>query len=146
MNDFLTRPLVEGDFHACQYLWRACEGVVPREWEDAAAFARLLARNPMGCWAVERHGQLLASVLCGHDGWRGYLYHLAVHPDWRRLGVGRGLVDKALGYLQVSNIGRAHVLVAAGGTQAVGFWQRMGGQLRGDVVLVSLDVAAEAAR
>lgn len=39
---------------------------------------RLIERNPAMCCAAEVAGRLVGTVLCGHDGWRGWLHHVAV--------------------------------------------------------------------
>ena len=77
------------DHAACLALWRQCAGVAVRMWEDASAMTRLIERNPGLSCAAEVVGRLVGTVLCGHDGWRGWLYHVAVAPARSCHGAGQ---------------------------------------------------------
>ena len=55
-----------------------------RLWEDAAALTRLIERNPAMSCAAEVSGRLVGTMLCGHDGLRGWLRHVAANPAWPR--------------------------------------------------------------
>lgn len=111
-----------------------------RAWEDEAALERLLDRNPNLCWAAHREGQLMATVLCGHDGWRGWLYHLAVAPQWRRRGIATALVERAQIELARAGIRRVHALVLVGNRDAAQFWRAAGWQSREDLNVVSAEI------
>lgn len=132
------RPMNSGDFAACVDLWKRCDGVVLRDWEDSQALDTLLARNPGGCWVVEQGRLLLGAILCGHDGWRGYVYHLAVDPDWHRAGLGTGMVHQALNYFSQQRIRRVHVLVNTENLHGHAFWRAVGATLREDVDVFTL--------
>lgn len=88
-------PLQPSDHAACVQLWATCDGVATRTWEDVAALHELLSRNPGLCWAAHYDGRLVATVLYGHDGWRGWLYHVSVAPALRRRGIATALVVRA---------------------------------------------------
>ncbi|OKH39261.1 hypothetical protein NIES2101_35510 [Calothrix sp. HK-06] len=57
------------------------------------------------------NGKIVGAVLCGHDGRRGYLYHLAVLPDYRRQGISTKLVQSCLSQLQQQIIGKWHLFI-----------------------------------
>lgn len=136
------RPLVASDHVACVRLWAACDGVAMRTWEDVAALERLLDRNPGLCWAAEQDCQLVGTVLCGHDGWRGWLYHVAVAPAWRRRGIATALVVRAQTYLARAGIRRVHAMVLAGNREAAQFWSAAGWRMREDLTVVSAELKA----
>jgi ribosomal protein S18 acetylase RimI-like enzyme len=73
-------------------------------WEDAASMTRLIERNPAMSCAAEVAGRLVGTVLCGHDGWRSWLYHVAVDPAWRRRGLATALVSRAQAELTKAGI------------------------------------------
>lgn len=135
------RPLADADHAECVRLWAACDGVAMRTWEDSAALERLLARNPGLCWAAHNDGQLVATVLCGHDGWRGWLYHVAVASAWRRRGIATALVMRAQTELARAGIRRVHALVLAGNRDAAQFWSAAGWRMREDLMVVSAEMA-----
>jgi ribosomal protein S18 acetylase RimI-like enzyme len=82
-------------------------------------------------------GIIVGAVLCGTDGRRGYLHHLAVHPKHRRQGIGRGLVERSLRALQQVGIDKCHLMVLANNQDARDFWHRIGWKARPDVDLMS---------
>ena len=118
-------------------LWSTTEGMGMGEEETEAMLACVLARNP-GLSAVWRDedGRLVGAVLAGHDGRRGFLYHLAVAPAWRGRGVGRALVEFAMAGLRGAGIAKASILVYANNEAALGFWRRLGWAGRGDIVIL----------
>ena len=66
------------DYDAVFALWRRSEGVGLNESDTRAAIASFLRRNPRHSFIAEKQGRIIGAVLCGHDGRRGYLHHLAV--------------------------------------------------------------------
>jgi ribosomal protein S18 acetylase RimI-like enzyme len=136
------RVLHADDHASCLALWTLCDGVAVRMWEDATALERLIDRNPSMSWAAEYMGRLVGTVLCGHDGWRGWLYHVAVDPAWRRRGIATALVSRAQAELAKANVRRVHALMLSGKRDAMQFWAAAGWRLREDLSLVSFDLGA----
>ena len=57
---------------------------------------RFLKRNPTTSVVAEKDGQIVGSILCGHDGRRGCLYHVCVDENYRRQGIGKAMVVRAM--------------------------------------------------
>ena len=87
-------------------------------------------------------GRIVAAILCGHDGRRGYLHHLAVAPKWRRLGIGRTLVGACLKGLRGERIPKANLFLFASNAAGRAFWRRLGWSVRPDLRLVQRRTAA----
>ncbi len=124
------------DFDEVTDLWRRTNGVGLRPDETRAWFQRYLARNPGTSWIVRRGPRLVGAVLCGHDGRRGYLYHLAVADDERRQGIGRSLVNAALASLAKETITRATIFVFADNEAGKSFWASQSWQERLDLRVI----------
>ena len=125
------------DYDEAASLWRATEGI---GWHDDVdsprGIAAYLARNP-GFSHVARHaGRIIGAVLCGHDGRRGYLHHLAVASAWRGNGVGRGLVAACLVKLASAGIPKCNIFLYADNYQGAAFWNRTGWNERTDLKLL----------
>lgn len=114
------------DIPAALALWAAAEGVEVAEGDSPEEIERYLARNPGLSTVAEAEGRLLAAVLCGHDGRRGYVYHLAVAPAARGRGVGRAVMRRSLEALKAEGIVRVLLLVAADNVGGSAFWAREG--------------------
>lgn len=126
-------PLTCDDLAAVIELWSRTEGVGLNESDSPAALGCFLARNP-GLSRVARDGdKLVAAVLCGHDGRRGFLYHLAVLPEYRRQGLGRDLVEQCLAALGELGIQKCNALVYRDNAEGRQFWQQIGFETRGDL-------------
>ena len=82
-------------------------------------------------------GRLIAAVLCGHDGRRGYVTHLAVDPEARGRGVGRELVERCLAALRRDRIEKCHLFVFADNADARSFWRGVGWTERGELAVFS---------
>lgn len=136
----VIRPMRSADVETCLALWQASDGVVLRDGSDQpAALLAFLERNPGLSWVAEASPrELVGALLCGHDGRRAYLYHLAVRKDWRRFGCGRGLVNAALAGLQQTGIRRCHAFVAVENEAGARFWEALGADRREDIALFTL--------
>jgi ribosomal protein S18 acetylase RimI-like enzyme len=84
--------------------------------------------------------QVVGTTLCGQDGRRGYLYHLAVDPKYRRQGLGKQLTQASLVGLKSLGIQKCHIMVYRNNESGKAFWQRLGWKLRSDIDLLSYDV------
>lgn len=131
------RPFSILDHDAVLTLWHASEGVGLSAADEREAIASYLERNP-GLSFVAWDGDLLVgAVLCGHDGRRGFIHHLAVRDSHRRLGIGRLLVEGCLNGLRGQGIGKCHLFVYRANTAAQAFWQEIGWTQRDDLHIMS---------
>jgi ribosomal protein S18 acetylase RimI-like enzyme len=73
--------------------------------------------------------------MCGHDGRRGFLYHLAVLPEYRRHGLGTQLVERCLAALAAQGILKCNGLVYVDNDDGQEFWRRGGWFHRSDLIL-----------
>jgi ribosomal protein S18 acetylase RimI-like enzyme len=130
-------PLTEADIAEALELWTASEGVGLRGADEPAALARYLARNPGLSLAARDGGRMVGAVLCGHDGRRGYLHHLAVAASHRRRGIARELVERCLDGLRREGIAKCHLFVYHHNAEGQAFWRTVGWQPRSDILLMS---------
>ncbi|MFF1282612.1 GNAT family N-acetyltransferase [Streptomyces sp. NPDC058299] len=94
MNDPRIRAAAPDDLDSVLAFWRtAAEGTSISD--DRAGVERLLGRDAGALLVAEQDGELVGTVIAGFDGWRCHLYRLAVHPRWRRQGIGSALLAAA---------------------------------------------------
>lgn len=118
--------MLASDLPAARALWAGTEGVELAEGDSLAELAAYLQRNP-GLSFVATHGNHLAgALLAGHDGRRGFLYHLAVDRNQRGAGIGTALVDHAIAALKSAGVVRVLILVACDNQAGRAFWARRG--------------------
>ena len=130
--------MIAHDYDAVLALWNSCEGV--RANETREEFARILERNPGLSTVIRCDGELAAAVLCCHDGRRGYLYHLGVAHKFRKLGLGRELVEQCLAQLAAEGIRRCTIFVIIDNEGGEAFWKRTGWRDRADLKVLARDL------
>ncbi|MGI9088639.1 MAG: GNAT family N-acetyltransferase [Chthoniobacterales bacterium] len=123
-NGVGTREFLLGDYERAVALWNAVEGVEICEGDSRAEIAQYLQRNPGLSRIAEVDGEIAGAALCGHDGRRGFIYHLAVANAFRGRGVGRVLLEDCLRGLRAAGIPRAIILVADDNSLGQEFWRR----------------------
>ena len=121
-----TRDFVIADYEAALAFWNEVEGVEICEGDSREELLEYLARNPGLSRVAEENGTLVGAVLCGHDGRRGWIYHLAVLPAYRGRGIGKLLLDDCVRGLERAGIKRALILVYRDNPLGQKFWLRNG--------------------
>ena len=121
-------------------LWEACDGIGLSSADSRASIQMYLDRNP-GFSLIAYDGQtVVGTILCGHDGRRGYVHHLAVLTDYRRQGIGRLLVDKSVKALEACGIKKCHLFIFHDNTSGIQFWESIGWTYRQDIGVVSKNI------
>ncbi|HET8567385.1 MAG TPA: GNAT family acetyltransferase [Candidatus Limnocylindria bacterium] len=121
----ILREFRDGDGDALRTFWLVC-GIDLRPGDDDASLARFAARDPALFLLAEEDARLIGSALAGWDGRRGWLYHVAVHPDHRRRGIARHMVGALEERLAERGCPKVNLIVWAKNTVAVEFWERLG--------------------
>ena len=121
------REFVIDDYDAAIALWIAEEQAIEVcEGDSREEIAEYFKRNPGLSRVAEADGKIVGAVLCGHDGRRGWIYHLAVSPAYRGRGVGKLLIDDCVRGLTRAGLKRAIILVAGDNPGGREFWLRNG--------------------
>ena len=131
------REMTMADYDAAMALWQRTEGMGLRPADAPEHIARYLARNPGLSFVAMDGDRLVGTVLCGHDGRRGYLQHLAVERAYRGQGIGKALVERVLNALRDVGIRKCHLFVIKENQAAIAFWRHIGWELRQDIVTMS---------
>jgi N-acetylglutamate synthase len=135
-----TREFRIDDYDAAIALWSRVEGLDVAEGDDRETIRRFLAQNA-GLSRVATDGsKMVGAVLCGHDGRRGYIYHLAVDPAYHGRGIGKHLIDECLGGLKRAGLERANILVSRHNPRGLDFWHTYGWEDLEDAAAMGIDV------
>lgn len=123
---FEIREMAIGDYGDAVALWNSVEGIGLDDADSYEKVESYLVRNPGLSFVAHLDGRMVGAVLCGHDGRRGYLHHLAVSNSCRGQGLGRLLVDRVFAALRECGIEKANIFVYADNEQGLGFWKATG--------------------
>ena len=140
------KPMTLADYHEVLHLWQNSEGVGLSESDTRAQIGSFLRRN-RGLSFIARDGaELVGAILCGHDGRRGCLYHLAIAPSHRRNGLGTKLVTRCLAELKKAGILKCNIFVYANNAKGERFWKRNGWKKRSDLRMAQRNVGSPSAK
>ncbi len=121
--DFRELGGTDGD--RVRTFWLAC-GIRIRPGDDDASLAAFSERNPGLAIIAEDRARIVGTALAGWDGRRAWLYHVAVHPDERRRGIGRTLVRMLEQRLTGLGCPKINLMVWQGEERAMAFWSAVG--------------------
>ena len=126
MAPFEIRPYEESDEPEVVALWnRVFPDDPPRNAPERVIRQKLEVQRELFLVGLE-DGRLVATVLGGYDGHRGWIYHLAVDPDHQRRGYGRRLLEAAEARLRALGCPKINLQVRADNESVVAFYRRAG--------------------
>lgn len=121
----LIRPFARRDENAAIALWRACD--LTRPWNDPRKdIARKLTVQPELFLVGEEGGTLVATLMAGYEGHRGWVNYLAVSPPHRRRGYARVLMQEAETRLLALGCPKLNVQVRSANAEALDFYRALG--------------------
>jgi N-acetylglutamate synthase len=124
------------DFDQVISLWQETEGVGLNESDSRECIAQFLTRNRGMSFVVRDGHEIIGAVLCGHDGRRGYLHHLAVAKPHRNRGIGKKLVEACLAQLERAGILKCNIFLYANNEAGEAFWKHNDWSARTDLVIM----------
>jgi putative acetyltransferase len=140
-----VRAMSLHDYPEVRALWEQSPGVGLNESDTREAVATFLARNPAMSLVAVADGTIVGAVLCGHDGRRGYLHHLAVAASHRGRGIARELLAGCVRSLVRLGIQKCNVFLFSENEAGAAFWQRNGWTPRVDLQVFQKSISSPAA-
>jgi ribosomal protein S18 acetylase RimI-like enzyme len=117
--------IADADVEAVIALWQRCGSTRP--WNDPKADIALARRGSDSSVLVGRDGDsIVASVMVGHDGHRGWVYYVTVDPDRRHQGFGRAIMDAAEAWLRGRGILKLQLMVRKDNARVHAFYRSIG--------------------
>jgi GNAT superfamily N-acetyltransferase len=133
------RPIEDRDIELVVALWSDC-GLV-RPWNDARRDIDFARGKPSSDILVGvEGGDIVSSVLVGHDGHRGWYYYLSVAPAHRGKGLGRATVEAGESWLKERGIWSVNLMIRSENVQVREFYAALGYDMRDVVVMGKRDL------
>lgn len=141
MEGPVIRPMTPADYPEVYALWLRIPGMGLLTLDDSeAGITRYLERNPGLSFVALHNGALVGTILSGHDGRRGVIYHTCVAPEHRGGGLGKQLEQKALEALKAEGINKVMLMVFKNNQTGNDFWLRQGWLQRQDIHFYSMPI------
>jgi ribosomal protein S18 acetylase RimI-like enzyme len=124
-QDLAIAPIADADVASVADLWRRCG--LTRPWNDPSGDIAFARRGPNSAVLVGRlDGAIVATVMVGHDGHRGWFYYLAVDPALQGKGFGRAMTQAAEAWLTARGVAKAQLMVRADNDRVRAFYEALG--------------------
>lgn len=120
-----VRTYTRADEQAVIEMWRVADVLAPQN-DPLRDIARKLVVAPELFLVAEHDGQLVATVMGGYEGHRGWINYLAVHPDFRRQGIGLLMMNEVEQRLYKLGCPKVNLQVRKGNDLAIEFYRRIG--------------------
>ena len=133
-SELRFRIMTIADYEKVYDLWMSCKNMGFNNLDDSReGIEKFLLRNPNTSYVAEEADRIVGIALCGHDGRRGYIYHMSVAEDHRRQGIAGELLERCLAALKEEGINKAALLVFNRNEAGNAFWESRGFTVREDV-------------
>lgn len=139
-----------GEFEICTFtmdyyerVYRMWRTVFPDNTDSSYSKENImsfLSRNPGTSFVALHEGSVLGAVLAGHDGRRGYIYHLGVYEEFRGKKIGKSLLKKTEAAFSELGLPKAQLSVFTHNTPAKMFYESLGYNLRSDLDVFTVNL------
>ena len=130
----IIREMKLEDYGNVFALWKTIKGFGIRSVDDSReGIERFLKWNPGLSVVAEEEGKIVGAILCGSDGRRGCLYHVCVHKDYRRQGIGKTMVIWCMEKLKELQINKVSLIAFTQNDVGNAFWKEIGWTKREDL-------------
>ena len=124
-KQMLVRPYRTDDEESLVSLWQVCELTVP--WNNPHKdIARKLQVQPELFLVGILDSRLIATVMGGYDGHRGWINYLAVHPDFQGNGYGQEIMNSVETALREIGCPKINLQIRMGNDKIAYFYQKLG--------------------
>lgn len=138
------RVMEEADYKKVKELWMSIKGFSIRSIDDSEeGVKKFIRRNPTTSVVAYCGEELVGSILCGHDGRRGCLYHVCVREEYRKHGIGKKMVTFCMEALKKEEINKVSLIAFKQNMLGNGFWKTMGWTMREDLNYYDLTLNEE---
>jgi ribosomal protein S18 acetylase RimI-like enzyme len=124
------RPFVMEDTDGVLEVWNLAGLVGPDRNPPRSDIQKKVSHDPESFFVGLLEGRIVATVMVGYDGHRGWIYLLAVRPDLQRRGIGRTMMEHAEQWLRQLGCPIAKIQVERARADAVEFYKKVGYEVR----------------
>lgn len=122
----IIRPFEIKDHDAVEQLWKEVfPDDPPHNAPQKVICDKMAVQRELFFVAVDQ-GSIMGTIMSGYDGHRGWLYAVAVKPEYRRRGVGRQLTDHAVSALSKIGCPKVNLQVRSTNKKVIAFYKAIG--------------------
>jgi ribosomal protein S18 acetylase RimI-like enzyme len=114
------------DYDAVMALWMKTEGLKLDESDEFENMGYYLERNPGLSFVAVLDNKIIGTIKCGHDGRRGYIYHLVINTQHKGNGISKRLYQKSIEELKRQRINKCNLYVLSSNKSGLEYWEHNG--------------------
>ncbi len=137
------RTIKESDYEDLLELWKRAGLHLKTISDSFDGFSIMIRRNPETCLVGLLDNKIIASVLGGFDGRRGYIWHLAVDPQFQKKGYGKQMMEAVENKFKEMGVVKIHLTVERTNASVVSFYKHLNWYIRDDLIMMSKDLIDE---
>ncbi|MGI6413659.1 MAG: GNAT family N-acetyltransferase [Syntrophomonadaceae bacterium] len=137
MDNYKVQKAQLEDIHSMLELWGSTSGIQIGLGDDEGSLQRFLALTSTICLVIKEENLLVATIMGTYDGRRGFIYHLAVRPEYQKKGLGKKLLESMINEFKKQNVRKINLFVKNDNRWAMEFYQRQGWEKRQDIQVYS---------
>jgi ribosomal protein S18 acetylase RimI-like enzyme len=141
--EFIIQPMTIDRYEEVSRIWAESDGISLSDTDARENIQSFLKRNEGLSFIALLDDKIVGLALCGHDGRRGYIHHLAVHRNYRHRGIGRVLVNQCLDAIRMRGIEKCHIFVYSNNSEAISFWEKIGWEERVELIVMSRTIRCD---
>lgn len=133
-DEVIIRTMNIEDYPQVKSLWMTISGFGIRTIDDSLeGVSAFIRRNPTTSIVAEKNGEVIGTILAGHDGRTACFYHVCVKKEFRRQGIGKTMAVTAMRALQEEHINKISLIAYKKNEVGNQFWNKAGWTLRDDI-------------
>ena len=125
------------DIPASIELWINMKGLAIQGSDNIRDLSEHVKMNRKHNFVAISGARIIGTVLGGFDGRRGYIYHLAVHENYRTQNIGKELMERCFQSFREVSVTKCHMMVLKDNTEAQAFYSKIGCELRNEILVFS---------
>lgn len=136
-----TQIMHISDFDNAYALWEKIGGLsLAAPAKEKKEFEAILAHNPSSCFIIVENKQTIGTILGTFNGRRAWIYHLAIHPNWQKMGYGSALLQQVETALRTKNATKILLSIGISNLKTVPFYEKNGYHVINDAILMAKDI------
>lgn len=137
LDEINIREMQITDYYEVRKIWEAEPGITITSVDSYEGIKKLLEHSPGLSLVAVHNCRIVGSVLGSQDTRRGYIHHLVVIPEYRKIGLGKKLLQQILANFKRIGIPKVHLFVVKSNKEAEEFYRHLGWQERIDLTMFS---------
>ena len=117
-------------------LWRKA-GISVGSTDSENEIKKMLTLNPNLFLIGKVNNKVIAVVMGGFDGRRGYVHHLAVDPLHQKKGYGKMIMDELINRFRKIGVHKIHLFIERDNPDVINFYKNLEWQIRDDLIMMS---------